>query len=125
MHAMPNDALDHVTLRCSDPARTLAFYDALLGLRPGPRPPFRVGGQWLYAGGQPVLHLLAPSPRAGFDHVAFAAEDRRAHVARLVAAAIPFRLQPLPDGSALQLFVHDPDGVRVELVFRRPEDLLP
>jgi catechol 2,3-dioxygenase-like lactoylglutathione lyase family enzyme len=73
----------------------------------------------------PVLHVLEMAVGDGstaIDHLAFAARDRHALTARLTAAAVPFSLTALPDGSALQLFVHDPDGARVELVFREAGD---
>ncbi len=50
-------ALDHVTLRSTDLARTLGFYQQLLGMEPGPRPAFRVPGVWLYVAGHEVRIL--------------------------------------------------------------------
>ena len=118
-------ALDHVTIRSSDLARTLAFYQRLLGLRPGPRPPFSVPGLWLYAGERAVVHVLEgffTGQGGAFDHVAFEARGRVAVSARLDEAGVPFELQALPDGSALQMFLCDPDGARIELIFNNPED---
>lgn len=118
-------ALDHVTLRSTDLARTLGFYQRLLGMEPGPRPDFSIPGSWLHVGGRPVLHVLELLPEAGsgvIDHVAFEARNRAVLSARLDAAAVPFKLVSLPDGSALQMFLRDPDGARIELVFRHPED---
>lgn len=118
-------ALDHVTLRSTDLSRALVFYVQLLGMVPGPRPAFGIPGQWLYVGGRPVLHVLEMplEGRSGvIDHVAFEARGRAGLTARLDAAAVPFKLEVLPDGSALQMFVWDPDGARIELVFRDPQD---
>lgn len=118
-------ALDHVTIRSADLARTLVFYQRLLGLRPGPRPPFRFPGLWMYAGKRAVVHVLE-GPVAGqggaIDHVAFEARGRGEFSRRLDEAAVPFTLQAVPDGSALQMFLRDPDGARIELVFKDPED---
>lgn len=118
-------ALDHVTLRSTDLVRTLAFYERVLGLRAGPRPPFGVSGAWLYAQTRPVLHVVE-GPIGGrggaIDHVAFEASGRAALSARLESAGVPFELVALPDGSALQMFLFDPDGARLELVFKHPED---
>ncbi len=119
------NALDHVTCRSTDLERTLAFYEDVLGLLQGPRPPFGVPGAWLYAGGRPVLHLVE-RPVQGrdgvIDHVAFEARDRTGISARLQAAGLSYDLVALPDGSALQMFLLDPDGARLELVFKHPED---
>jgi hypothetical protein len=57
-----------------------------------------------------------------FDHVALAARDRVAVAERLARLGAPFELRALPDGSALQMFVRDPDGARLELLFRSKED---
>jgi catechol 2,3-dioxygenase-like lactoylglutathione lyase family enzyme len=117
-------ALDHVTLRSADLARTLAFYQRL-GLRQGPRPPFGMAGLWLYADERALLHVLEGRPVSDggpFDHVAFQAHGRAVLAAGLEAAGIAFDLHALPDGSALQMFVRDPDGTRIELVFRDHED---
>lgn len=118
-------ALDHVTLRSTDLARTLGFYQRLLGLGSGPRPAFEVPGVWLYVDGRPVLHVVerpVVGNEGAIDHVAFAARGRAALTARLVDAGEPFELVALPDGSALQMFLRDPDGARLELVFNHPED---
>ena len=118
-------ALDHVTLRSTDLARTLEFYQRLLGLEPGDRPSFAVPGSWLYAGDRPVLHVLEmPVEGHGgpIDHVAFEATSRAAISTRLDEAGVRFQLVSLPDGSALQMFLEDPDGARIELVFRNAED---
>lgn len=118
-------ALDHVTIRSTDLARTLGFYQRLLGLEPGPRPAFGVPGWWLYAAGRPVLHLLerpVEGHGGAIDHVAFEARGRAVLSAQLDAAAVPFELVALPDGSALQMFLRDPDGARIELVFKHPDD---
>ena len=118
-------ALDHVTVRSTDLERTLAFYQRLLGLRAGPRPPFGVPGAWLYAGRRALLHVVERpvDGRGGaIDHVAIAAVGRVAISTRLAAAGVPFDLVALPDGSALQMFLRDPDGARIELVFKQAED---
>ncbi|HMN79512.1 MAG TPA: VOC family protein [Burkholderiaceae bacterium] len=118
-------ALNHFTLRSDDLDRTAEFYHRLLGLAPGPRPPFAVPGQWLHARGRPLVHLLestAMAPAGRVDHVAFSAYGRAAIESRLAKANVDYRLRALPDGSALQMFLRDPDGITLELVFRSKED---
>ena len=118
-------ALDHVTFHTTDLPRALAFYVDVLGLRSGPRPPFSIPGAWLYAGERAVLHLVERpvQGRGGaIDHVAFEASGRAAVAARLHAAGIRYDLVALPDRSAMQMFLLDPDGARLELVFKQAED---
>ena len=111
--------LDHVTVLTSDVGATAAFYRDVLGLEPGPRPPFSFAGAWLYAGGTAVVHLKAPglgdAPGGVIEHVAFAVDDFDAAVARLAGRGIPHRLGRLPDGTRRQCFLHDPNGAVIEL----------
>lgn len=101
------------------------FYRDVVGLADGPRPPFRSFGYWLYAGGQPVLHLSETRPgeqrSAGiattFDHVAFACIDRAGMEARLRQRAIAYDLAEVPATRQVQIFLNDPAGNGVELNF--------
>ena len=52
---MSASAMNHFTILTVDVPSTIEFYSDLLGLTPGPRPPFDFPGAWLYAGGQPIL----------------------------------------------------------------------
>ena len=77
------ESMNHFTVLTDDLDRTLEFYVEGLGLAVGPRPPFDFPGAWLYAGGRPILHVIAgrrlSEHRAGvLDHMAFSARDLRA-----------------------------------------------
>ena len=106
-----------------------AFYESVVGLKPGPRPAFQSFGYWLYAGGQDLLHLSEEQPhdrrRTGseltFDHVALACSDWRHHVALLQAAGTSFRQEFVPGTARRQLFFRDPAGNGVELIFPADE----
>jgi len=118
--------MDHFTILTDDVAATVAFYDEMLGLEAGPRPPFDFPGAWLYAGGRPVLHVvggrpLPADPQGVLDHMAFSATGLAETVERLEACKIEYRLQHLPGASLWQLFFFDPSGARVELDFRGEE----
>jgi catechol 2,3-dioxygenase-like lactoylglutathione lyase family enzyme len=67
--AMPVHAMNHFTVLSDDLDRTTAFYERILGLRIGERPPLGFPGAWMYAGEQAVLHIVAgrplPASRAG------------------------------------------------------------
>jgi catechol 2,3-dioxygenase-like lactoylglutathione lyase family enzyme len=121
---MPIDAFQHVNIRTSDIDRARDFYVRALGLRVGDRPPFTSVGYWLYLGKVPVVHLvqLAPGdtrePGTGrLDHVAFHGVDIEATRQTLTAAAIPFREVIVPRDQTVQIFIHDPDGLKLELNF--------
>jgi catechol-2,3-dioxygenase len=128
---MPVLGFSHYNLRA--PRQVLdglrEFYVEVVGLQAGPRPPFRSFGYWLYAGGEPVLHLSETSPgefRSGqggtttFDHAAFRCSDLPATEARLAAHGIAFERAEVPTTGIVQLFFSDPAGNGVELGFAPP-----
>ena len=125
---MPARNLEHYTIRCRDLERTRDFYATVLGLTVGPRPSFTFGGYWLYCGDTPVVHLVANEGAVGaidesastgrLDHIAFRSEDFDAMVATLNTRNIVFRRNEIPGFRLRQLFLHDPDGILIELNFR-------
>jgi catechol 2,3-dioxygenase-like lactoylglutathione lyase family enzyme len=123
---MPVTEMNHFTVLTDDLDRTRAFYEGLLGLREGPRPPLGFPGAWLYAGERPVLHVIAgralPAERRGvLDHMAFSAKNLGDVVARLERAGVAYDLKRQAESNVWQLFVFDPNGARVELDFDASE----
>ena len=133
-------ALEHVTIRCAQLQRTRDFYVDLMGLTDGERPNFPFRGHWLYLGGIPVVHLVEatdtagawgrdiviPNPKEGtgsFDHVAFKGDDFQAMRTKLQKAGLTFKERVVPGGRLSQLFVPDPEGVLVEINFRRDDQI--
>ena len=123
-------AMNHFTVLAEDLNTTTDFYVELLGLEPGPRPELGFPGAWLYAGGQPVLHIVAgralPVERTGvIDHMAFSARGLAQTKARLDAAGLSYQLGRQAGSSTglWQLFFRDPNGARVELDFEASETL--
>jgi catechol 2,3-dioxygenase-like lactoylglutathione lyase family enzyme len=117
-------SLGHVTVRSADFERTERFYCDLLGMRIGPRPAIAVPGRWFYIGDQAVLHVLPSTAEAAagaggaIDHFAFDADELPAFQRRLEAVGEPFEGRRLADSDTWQVFLTDPDGVRVELSFQ-------
>jgi len=123
---MPVSAMNHFTILTADVPATVEFYADLLALAPGPRPPFDFPGAWLYAGGQPILHVIGGRPaselRTGvIDHMAFTASGLAATLARLKARGIAHDCRRLPGSGTWQVFFHDPNGAKVELDFAADE----
>ena len=123
---MAIDGLDHITVNASDLDASRRFYVDVLGLRDGDRPAFDVPGAWLYAGDRPIIHLVGererPAATTGpFDHYAFQAADLAGVIARLKAAGIAYELFTIPGLGRKQVFVEDPDGVKIELNFGADE----
>lgn len=115
--------LDHLTIHTSQPAETIAFYEGVLGLedRPGKRPDFDFPGAWLWLDGRAVVHLVfedddpGQQTRAPFNHIAFAATDFDAIASRLDEMGLDHRVSDRPEIGLKQIFVKDPNGVRVEI----------
>ncbi|ACC69607.1 VOC family protein [Paraburkholderia phymatum] len=118
--------LDHATIVTPDLDATRRFFVDVAGLTEGARPPFGVGGYWLYADGRPVIHLVdstlpsqtgRTSPR--IDHIAFRIDDAQAWhalLARLETAGVVYQSADVPLSGEVQLFVALASSVVVEFV---------
>ena len=123
---MPATAMNHFTILTDDVPGTIRFYSTLLGLANGPRPPFEFPGAWLYAGGQPILHVIGGRARddlrAGvIDHMAFSATGLSDTLAQLTAHDIAHTCRKQTGSGVWQVFFNDPNGARVELDFAADE----
>ena len=120
---MTIEAILHVNIRApaSDIAKLRQFYCEIVGLRDGWRPPFRSRGHWLYAGTQPVVHLVESeretenASQGCVDHVAFRCSDLAPMIERLRSSGIDFQLTQIPSIGDQQLLFRDPLGIGVEL----------
>ena len=127
---MPLVALDHVNIRTDRLAEMSHFYSQVLGLQPGPRPPFSFNGQWLYCGERAAIHLVevAKAPEGGaprIEHFAFQAEGLPAFLQTLREANVEHRIADVPGREIRQVHVHDPDGNHVEVAFSARETASP
>jgi catechol 2,3-dioxygenase-like lactoylglutathione lyase family enzyme len=119
---MSLQGLDHVTINCADLPRSRAFYADVLGMEDGKRPPFPFPGAWLFLGERPVVHLVGDAASGAdtgsLDHVAFEARDFAGTRKRFQDLKIAFEEAVVPSAQVRQLFVRDPDGLKIELNFR-------
>jgi extradiol dioxygenase family protein len=112
--------LQHFNLRIpeSELNEVQAFYVEVLGLRPGPRPSFRSRGAWLYAGDRPLIHLTQMnSGHSALDHIALACDDLAAMRERLERRHVAYQVTEVPTAGEVQLFLRDPCGTGIELIF--------
>jgi catechol 2,3-dioxygenase-like lactoylglutathione lyase family enzyme len=124
---MPVKALNHVNIRAGKRlvAELKDFYEGVIGLTEGWRPPFKSTGHWLYIDDVPVVHLVedelvqaSPGSRGPVvDHVSFSCAGLREFEELLERKAIPFRRTSVPGTELVQLVVVDPAGNGVELQF--------
>ena len=125
---MPVTRMEHLLVLTDDIDATRDFYREALGLEVGERPPLEFAGYWLYAGGVPCLHVadreeftehsrttgLPASPEA-VDHVAFNAVGYDQVVARLESSGIEAARNTIPGVGLRQLFLTDPNGLKIEI----------
>ena len=128
--------MEHYLVLTSDLTATRDFYRDALGLEEGFRPPLDFPGYWMYIGATPVIHIAewrtytahstgkdipvsAPAASTGaFDHVAFNAADFAAVSARLERHGVTPARNLVSKSGMRQLFVFDPNGVKIEINFR-------
>ena len=130
---MPVFSLHHFTIRCApDELPPLVdFYTRVMRLEVGARPEIPAPGAWLYAGGQPIVHLYAhlatpeaptQPPTGHVDHISFRSrglEEMRAHLKK---QGVPFTEAPIPGWDIHQLFLQDPRGLKIEMTFWMKEE---
>jgi len=114
----------HASFLISDLAKSRAFYEAVLGLKPDPnRPAMSYDGLWYDVAPNQQIHLLLlPDPEAGLQrpahggrdrHVALAVDDLAKLVERLDRAGIAYTLS---SSGRRALFCRDPDQNALEFI---------
>jgi catechol 2,3-dioxygenase-like lactoylglutathione lyase family enzyme len=119
--------LDHLLVLTDDIDATRDFWCEALDLEVGERPPLEFPGYWLYGDTGPCVHVAEraayeehserigiPANDGPVEHVAFDAPDFDAVAERVELGGIPARRNAVP-GVMRQLFVEDPNGVKIEI----------
>jgi catechol 2,3-dioxygenase-like lactoylglutathione lyase family enzyme len=137
---MPLSHLEHFLIQTADIQRTCDWYERVLGLSRGATPDFKFPVQWLYLGDRDVIHVTeggaqtsanrkrylgqqseALSGTGVIDHVAFRCSGLADMIAHLRDLQIPFTQRMVSDQGLYQLFVNDPNDVKIELNFASAE----
>ena len=137
---MPLEHLQHLLIQTADLEGTKDWWVDVLGLEVGPHPDFKVPVYWLYLNGRDVLHVTTGGKDASenrkryagqesedtygsgvVDHVAFHASGLTAMMAHLDTSGVAYKQRQLGDQNLYQLFLIDPNGVKVELNFPAAE----
>lgn len=139
---MPLTHLEHFLIQTADLDGTRDWYAEVLGMVSGPHPDFKIPVHWMYLGDEPVLHLAeggaevsenrmkylgqqstAVSGSGVVDHVAFRATGLQDMINHLDAKGVGYTKRQVDDQGLFQLFLMDPNDVKVELNFANEEAL--
>ena len=123
-------ALDHVGLKVTDMDKTLHFYQRLgltLVRTSGPNADglrtavIQVGSQELNVFSHPDLVATGKENPVGMDHFCLSVDAASVDdvIADLRQAGIDIVRGPVERRDSMAVFVHDPDGVRVELQLKK------
>jgi len=137
---MPLSHIEHFLVQTADMARTRDWYVRVLGLRVGPNPDFKFPVCWLYLGDNDVVHITEGGAQVSenrkkyvgqesqathgsgvVDHIAFRATGLEGMLEHLRALGVDFRQRRVNDQGLYQLFMHDPNGIKIELNFAGAE----
>ena len=138
---MPLSHIEHFLVAADDIDGTRDWYARVLGMKPGAHPDFGFPVHWMYVDGVDVVHIGPSAKQAGeiqrrylgrtsqqsaegtgaIDHIAFRATGLRAMLEHLKREKVPFS-QRRANGQALfQLFLYDPNGIKIELNYAADE----
>ncbi|MDT4857225.1 hypothetical protein D3C80_1664460 [compost metagenome] len=109
---------DHLAFNTLDGDGLQAAFAQLLGLTPGPRPPFPFPGRWLYLGDQALVHVIERHdlPSTQLSHLALRTTQPAAQVlAGVRASGLPHQVAQVPEDGVWQIFVQLPGGLVLEL----------
>jgi catechol 2,3-dioxygenase-like lactoylglutathione lyase family enzyme len=133
---MPLTKLEHYLVMTDDIDRTRDFYRDVIGLDVGFRADLGFPGYWLYLGDVPVIHIaewetytvhshkqgIPVTTRANstgvLDHVAFNGHNAAEMIEKLQRMNVPFHRNDVKHVGLVQLFLFDPNGLKIELNYR-------
>ena len=124
---MQVNKLDHVNVHTSNLDRMVEWYDRVLGMKAGWRPPFKFPGAWLYCGDQATVHLVGLDnvPKTEgilqLEHFAFTATGLKEFIARLEKERVRYDARKVPRSDGVQVNVWDPDGNHIHIDFAGDE----
>ena len=110
---MPLTQMEHFLVLTDDIDATRDFYVRALGMTVGSRPPLEFPGYWMYVGTVPCVHIgdweayKAHSETHGSNY-----DDI---TRRLGSNGVSFGSNTVPGIGLRQLFLEDPNGVKIEI----------
>ncbi len=138
---MPLSHIEHYLVAADDMDQTRDWYRDVLGMQEGPHPDFGFPVHWMYLDGRDVVHIGRNAQMAGenqkrylgrlaqnagsgtgaIDHIAFRARSLEETMTHLRRMGVPFSERRANGQALYQLFLYDPNGIKVELNFDAAE----
>ncbi|HEX6979476.1 MAG TPA: VOC family protein [Alphaproteobacteria bacterium] len=137
---MPLTYLEHFLVQTADVEKTCDWYERVLGMTRGYTPDFKFPVQWMYIGDRDVLHVTEGGANTSenrkrylgqqsealegsgvIDHIAFRCTGLREMIEHLRQQKVEFRQRMVNAQGLYQLFLMDPNGVKIELNFSNAE----
>ena len=137
---MPLQHLEHFLIQTADIDRTCEWYRRVLGFQDGYTPDFKFPVRWLYLGERDVIHVTeggantsanrkrylgqqseAVKGSGALDHVAFRCTGLAPMLNHLRAEGVNFSQRMVSDQGLYQLFLLDPNEIKIELNFANAE----
>lgn len=127
---MQVNGLNHVNIVAADLAKTVKFYESVLGMQAQPIPvaPPGFDGRWIVDHqGQPIFHVQAFNPErhggihagvtGSIDHVSLTCVGFADTKQRCDELGIAYRVNDRQFGDLRQIFLSAPDNINLELNF--------
>ena len=137
---MPLSHIEHFLIQTESIDNTRDWYVRVLGMQVGPNPDFKFPVCWLYLDGRDIVHITEGGAQVSenrkkyvgqeshathgtgvLDHIAFRATGLKEMLAHLRALKIDFKQRQVNDQGLYQLFMHDPNGIKIELNYAKAE----
>ncbi|CAM5182145.1 hypothetical protein CDEF62S_01700 [Castellaniella defragrans] len=128
--------IEHFLVQTENVGKTVEWYERVLQLEKGYTPDFGFPVQWMYIGDRDVIHITHGGTKVSanrkaylgqeseavagsgvIDHVAFRSSNLPEMLEHLKKEGIEFRERQVNDQGLYQVFLRDPNGVKVELNF--------
>lgn len=133
--------IEHFLVATDDMEKTRDWYHAVLGMEEGWHPEFGFPVYWMYLNDKDVVHISRSAKHASenqrvylgrasqdtgagtgaVDHIAFRATGLKTMLAHLRAHNIAFTERRAGNQALYQLFLFDPNGIKIELNFDATE----
>ena len=138
---MPLSHIEHFLVAADDMEATRDWYRTVLGMEEGWHPDFGFPVYWMYLNGKDVVHITRSAAHASenqkiylgrasqntgggtgaVDHIAFRATSLSSTLTHLRAQHVEFTERRASNQALYQLFLYDPNGVKIELNFDAAE----